>query len=88
MSWAEDNYLDCLETIEDDEFPIAARMQFFKVAKETEKAYLLQLGESVFSEKIWIPKSQIYEMDEEAGEVLLKTWLAAQNGWDYEEVEL
>lgn len=58
-------------------------VRFDGVQAETEKAVCIVLDATDY-EGVWIPRSQIAHIDEDAGELWIPLWFAEKKGLDYE----
>ncbi len=56
-------------------------LDYDEIVADTERAILFRMGEEEdLSSSVWIPKSVIREMDEEAKEVTVVEWFANRAG--------
>ena len=71
---------DCYQSVQElDQEEVGVR--YHKIVKETDKAFLAQLGTSVISPRRWFPKSLV---SRDAEWLLMPRWFADKEGLDYE----
>ena len=58
-------------------------VRFDSIEGRRKKAYRLRI-DPYDGPEIWIPKSQVASIDEDAGEVWIPLWLAEKKGLEYE----
>lgn len=62
----------------DSVFEELAIVYFDEIVRETHDAYLLDVGDD--AERVWIPKSQVRELDVEGCNLTIPEWLAIEKG--------
>jgi len=63
-------------TIRDEDGKIYVPVYYDVISAETDKAYCF----STADKEVWLPKSQVIDIDSQNGEMIIPEWLAVEKG--------